>query len=436
MQINTPGCNISYDTLRLCGAAPIGLFSIEITASDLGAPDDRLDNPFTMSTPPTGRAVRVVSGTTKIHFDGFSDLPAQRGDSVSSETFTCLGNKWRLEIFRGGYASVGEGMVSVFLDNLSEKKIYIGYSFSVKDCKESQVVEAIFNPAGGGDGNNSWGELNFSKLSKIMNSLVDGALVIEVYMKLVDDSFIPENTSACEIIRDMFMDEEFADIFFEVGGQQSKSHAMKISKMTLSVMFPAHRFILRKHSSTLAELCESAVDRSNPIPICDVSPDVFGHLLFHVYGGEIAADNMKSHAKEIIDAADRFGVIDLKLAAEACLVDATAFSVENLLDLLLYAHSKNCALLKEAAMDFILENKVEVLENVSFNDAPGALVSDVLAEMARGEVNGGTDGNSGTELRAMRISKLRRIARDRGMNVDGSRETMIAALRAALKEDS
>ncbi len=266
-----------------------------------------------------------------------------------------------------------------------------------------------------------------------MDSLVDGALVIEVFMRLVDDPtkksppFILAPPSACEIIQDMFMDEEFADIFFEVGGQQSKSHAMKISKKT--VMFPAHRFILRKCSSTLAELCVSAVDKSTPIPICDVTPDVFRHLLLHVYGGEIAADNMKSHAKDIIDGADRFGVIDLKLAAEACLVNSTAFSVENLLDLLLYAHSKNCALLKEAAMDFILENKVEVVKNVSFDDAPGTLVSDVLAAMVRGEMNGGTDGNSGTELSAMRVSDLRWIAHERGMNVDCSREMMIAALR-------
>ncbi len=59
--------------------------------------------------------------------------------------------------------------------------------------------------------------------------------------------------------------------------------------------------------------------------------------------------------------------------AEACLVDSTAFTIENLVDLLLHADSKNCALLKEAAMDFMLEND-EVLEKISFKDAPGGVV--------------------------------------------------------------
>jgi hypothetical protein len=36
---------------------------------------------------------------------------------------------------------------------------------------------------------------------------------------------------------------------------------------------------------------------------------------------------MKSHAKEIIDMADRFGVCGLKLEVEACLVKTTTFFV-------------------------------------------------------------------------------------------------------------
>jgi len=51
----------------------------------------------------------------------------------------------------------------------------------------------------------------------------------------------------------------------------------------------------------------------------------------------------------------------LKLEAEACLVEMTVFSEENVLDLLLYAESKNCALLKEVVMDFIVEKRVDVL---------------------------------------------------------------------------
>ena len=60
-----------------------------------------------------------------------------------------------------------------------------------------------------------------------------------------------------------------------------------------------------------------------------------------MYGMKISNDDMKSHAKEIINAADRYGVSSLKLEAEVCLVNATSFSMENLKDILLYADSKN-----------------------------------------------------------------------------------------------
>ena len=43
------------------------------------------------------------------------------------------------------------------------------------------------------------------------------------------------------------------------------------------------------------------------------------------------------------------------------------------MELLLYSESKNCALLKEAAIDYIVENKDNVIKKnlLSFVDVPG-----------------------------------------------------------------
>ena len=377
-----------------------------------------------MSTPHTGR-VALVSASATVRFDGFAGLPAERGECVDSEKFTCFGHEWRLELHPGGNENSDEGMVSVYLFKEPEKSINIEYCICVKDCVDHKMIPSIFDTLGRG-------YKNYALRSKIMDSLVDGALVIEVRMKLVDPTpksqpFIPENPSACKIIQGMFMDEESADVVFEVGGQEVKSNARKKAK-TLPVTFPAHRLILKECSPILAELCGSEGDKITPIPIPDVSPDVFRHMLFHLYGGKVADDDMKSHAKEIVDAADRYGIVDLKLAAEACLVKTTTLSIENLLDLLMYADSKNCALLKEAAMDFMLENKVEVLKKVSLKDAPGGLVGDIFAAVARGEATSGNITSSEDQFNIMRISQLRQKAHENGLNVDGSREMVIAAL--------
>ena len=135
--------------------------------------------------------------------------------------------------------------------------------------------------------------------------------------------------------------------------------------------------------------------------------------------------------------ADRFGVCGLKLEVEACLVKTTTFTVENVMDRLHFADMKNCALLKEAAMDFILDNKVEVIEKVSLSDAPGGLLADVLAAVAREENirNGNVlpSPSVGGLLITMRVSELRSRAHEECLDVDGSSESLIAALKQSLE---
>ena len=250
--------------------------------------------------------------------------------------------------------------------------------------------------------------------------------------------FIPENPSTCKTIQDSFMEEKYSDIAFEVGGEKGKATE------ATSVTFPAHRIIVAKFSNTLADLCASGagdnVTTRIPIEIDNVSPDNFRLLLSYIYGMTISNDNMKLHAKEIIDAADRFGVTSLKLEAEASLVNNTAFDIKNVKELLLFADSKNCALLKEATMDYILENNDVVLEHVRFDDAPGSLVSDVLAAIARVKIRKDGAGaaravkNSASRFNSMRISELRRMVHDKGLDVDGSREMLIASLEKVLTQ--
>jgi hypothetical protein len=141
---------------------------------------------------------------------------------------------------------------------------------------------------------------------------------------------------------------------------------------------------------------------------------------------------MKTNARDIINAADKYGVSNLKLEAEASLVNSTTFTLENVMDHLLYAEAKNCALLKETVLDYMVENKVEVLQKVSFEDAPGTLIGDVFAAVARGEKKSGNNAaDNDDQLCTMRISDLHRKVHEKGLDVDGSREMLIAALKGS-----
>jgi hypothetical protein len=390
-----------------------------------------------MVHPNTYSAVQKV--TTAIRFDDFAGLPAECGFDYESATFWSLGHEWYLDVYPGGLneESSERGMISVFLNPESNEGIEIKYALQVDGFAEMELKSVIQPGCVAGR--------NFER-SEIMKNLVNGALLINVHIAPVDPSttksiqVLPENPSRNILQEKMFMDEEFADVVFEVGVQQFKNDdATKKAKIS-PVRFPAHRLVLCKSSSsTLAELCRSVGDKTtSPIHIPDVSPDVFRHLLFHLYGGKVADDDMKSHAKEILDVADRFGVVDLKLVAEASVVETTVFTMDNLMDLLLYADSKNCALLKEAAIDFILENMGEVGKKISFNNAPGAMMNDVLTAFDRKEKMGGGPGGAMhiDDLRwnagAMRVNDLRYHTLNDGLDVDGSRETLIAALERSM----
>ena len=77
-------------------------------------------------------------------------------------------------------------------------------------------------------------------------------------------------------------------------------------------------------------------------------------------------------------------------------------------------------------MDYILTNKGDIMDKVSFDNLPGSLMKDLLAAVARGEQSG--DSNS-TDYNTMRVGTLRKMLDDKGLDVDGSREAMIALLK-------
>ena len=179
------------------------------------------------------------------------------------------------------------------------------------------------------------------------------------------------------------------------------------------------------------------------VSITDVKPEVFRHMLWYVYGGSIPEQDLKTHAKDIIDAADKYSIVSLKLEAEVAYVNVTQITMENAMENLLYADSKNCALLKETVMDYLVENDIEAANTnkISFDDFPGHVVKDLLVatarskrEYKRGVDNKNSNKDVASDLNTVRVSELRRWLQEKGLDVDGSREAMIETLRKNVHE--
>ena len=261
--------------------------------------------------------------------------------------------------------------------------------------------------------NNRRGDVNFAKRTVLLYALEQGSLVIKVEMRQPGCSsecsqhFVPGNPLVKNIMK-KFNDEESADVVFDVSCCGTEDESKEPTK------FYAHRLILKDGAQTLFDLSGSGETSLTPIPITVVEPAIFECLLSYVYGRKVGDEVMKNNAKAIINAADKYNVVNLKLEAEASLVSTTAFTVDNAKELLLYADEMSCALLKEAAMDFLVKNSGEA-QKMSFGDlVPGNLMTDLFAAI---EMDDST-----------RVGNLRERLHGKGLDVDGSRQAMIARL--------
>ena len=158
-------------------------------------------------------------------------------------------------------------------------------------------------------------------------------------------------------IASIFLDDTYADVRFEVSHSLPTNEAT--TKKKSSDIFHAHTQILKACAPMLAQLANVNERKDEGVSHVEVSgtdPGIFRGMLGHVYGKEIPKDELQRNSKRYIEIADRFAIITLKWCAEETYVDTMDLNVESAKEILLYAVSKNCYVLKEYVMVFMLEN--------------------------------------------------------------------------------
>ena len=191
----------------------------------------------------------------------------------------------------------------------------------------------------------------------------------------------------------------------------------------------AHRCILKARAPDLAEI----VGENCIIPIEGVDSDVFQMILRFIYGGELPAKNsIKYNARAIVSASNRFGCTGLKLAAEAEVATA-GITTENAADVILFADATNCAMLKEAAMDYFVENAQEVMVINGFVEVAKSppIMKEMMSAMAVGSQKKFAllSNTKNKNYESMNVASLRQILDVYGLDVDGSKEMLISRLK-------
>jgi hypothetical protein len=354
-------------------------------------------------------------------FNDFANLPNNVNESTKSSAMWCHGYQWELELHPGGISDFDEDeeiFLSLSMECVSAKRddceVKARFALHVPSANSSQDLHEHCNTG--------WAYSHFHPLTKVLFDtskpfLVDGNLTIEVDIQVYKDaspSWEPKNELQLDMMKILESTDQSGDVTFQVGPEE----------------FSAHRHILEARAPVLAALAEDCPS-GTPIPIQDIKPSAFRSLLRFVYANDV--EDLPNEARELLDVANRFGCKALKLAAEAELA-SSCITVDTAADMILIGDAKNCALLKEAAIDCSAANSMLVKSSKGWKEIEESLplmkelMDVVIGNKKRPAPANGSEQEERDYYKRICVSTLRRKLEDKGLDVDGSREMLISRL--------
>ncbi|KAL3786700.1 hypothetical protein HJC23_002789 [Cyclotella cryptica] len=314
-------------------------------------------------------------------FEDFVNLP---DEMVSSESQTdCQGNVWSLGIYPGVSTAEEDDWITMELYVTSGNETFVPKlgvfvrdangtvvahedNLEVEDWEEDSDIYVRFDDV-------------LMKRSRILdetnNILNNGALDIDVtiqYKIPEKDLYHPQSNLSKNILK-LLENGDKADISFDVQGK----------------IFRAHSQIIHANAPILASFCDKQDDDSTVV-ILDTHPDIFHHVLKFVYAEIIPTnDVVVGIGQDLVDAANRYGLVDMKLAVENVLVQECVVNLK--------MSPKHSRQLRESA--------------------------DLLTELLILVTSKCGDSVSVTELR-QELGK-------RGLDIDGSKQALVSRLNDA-----
>ena len=233
----------------------------------------------------------------------------------------------------------------------------IKFSFVVRDKRGNVAHEETFAPSGrlAIDSECSMKLFNMKGGATAANGSIflDGTLVIDVVVQALPKPSVTR-TSLNPFQRNMlnlFYSGERADVAFGFGHFQQ-------------VTVRAHKFILKANAPALASFCDNdGIDGT--VHMKDVSIEAFRFVLKYVYGGPPPnRQAVLKYGKEIIEAANRYDVLSLKLEIERSFLEMRVVDTSNCLDFICFAQENSCTILQKYAISYFVTRSRDIM-NIS-----------------------------------------------------------------------
>ena len=414
---------------------------------------------------------RVLRKTEKLKFklNDFLSWEERRGQYRMSRTVKAHAYNWKLQVYSRGdnYSSTEQEYVSCYLHYFKSPNDKIAPTAKVtyRVGSHETVTQLCDFAVDKNKISMSWGLENFVRRQKAIDKNYidpeDGSLMIEIDVQIAIDSKIvwyPPPMRKESTLRQLYhLRQETADVIFRLTTPSDYGCDETIK------CYKAHRMILALRAKILYELvCEektlSAEDNAVVVDLPGLDCQTFNTMLEHIYTVKQPKLEDEMRAKKLLVAADRYHLTDLKLYAESILTDKFVTN-KNAAELLLFADSHSCALLKEATLDVCVSGDMNVLRKTqgwARIEESRRILSEVLNHTHTGcrhffynsnnnsTANDGNDGEensnkkenkrdngnaSDDELNQLDVFSLRERLNEVNLSVDGSRETLIRRLR-------
>jgi len=442
----------------------------------------------TAAQPPKKRLLRKVE-TLKFKIEDFERCPHQRGEFIlSSNVLKAHGYDWKLQVYpRGdGRSSTQDEYVSCYLHYIAPSP-----SLSLSKTKQSQssspprpspTVKVMYRVGSlktdtqlctfvveEGKRSTSWGLENFVKRKRIIQRYleddeVDGgdgkSLTIEVDIRIAVDRtriwyppVLRKESTLAELYRST---NETGDSTFRVAVTASADNFSAALPLKYK-HFKAHKMILALRAKILYELISDAEEHDNDYSYAEandntvvevpeyVGSDTFEVMLEYIYTVSLPNITTAEDGMRMLVAADRLHMTQLKLYVESVLADKF-LDESNFATLFVFGDAYSCALLKETAMDLYRDGNSAITPGTT--DPSGwnlvkesdRFVSE-LFNHNKYRKNILTEEENRSLLRKNNLDPdenrydladvfdLRERLQERGMDVDGTRETLIERLR-------
>lgn len=362
--------------------------------------------------------------TLRVQFDGFEDLPHEVRDHTDGPEAELHGHTWKLYIRPGGENEEHKDWVAVFL--------YL-HSPPPDAGVKAEVTLRLINQAGGADyaipmdagsiwgkddnplgASPTWGYDSFIKRADVLDPakgwLKDGAIIVEADIQVYSKTpplWRPPSRVLSNFLR-LFESGAASDVTFVVEGER----------------IAAHRAVLVAQASVLSGWCDDA-EAGADIHVGDITAADFKEILRFLYCDELSSPDVLAtaeHARVMLKAANRLGVIRLKQLAEIELA-TQHLSVESTADLLLFADAHTCPLLRESAVGRFVSQAPDVMATEGWTrlGESNSLLRELMGLLASPRKRAAPDAEGEDRIKRLRVSELRTELSEKGLETDGSR---------------